>query len=64
MLCLCLNQKAALPTAPIVVRDDDGNVVSEEVHVEMAEDYGSVLFHSKIEELVQQGLPLPRPTKR
>lgn len=45
--------KATLPKIFFFVRGDDGNVLSEEKHVEMTEDNVSVLLQSKVDELAK-----------
>lgn len=51
-----------LTTAPIVVLDDYEDVLFEEEHEEIAEDYESVLLQSKLE-LAQHGRFFLRPAK-
>lgn len=50
--------KPKLPTASIFILDDDGIVLSEGEHVEMAEDDVRVQFQWKLVELEQQGGPV------
>lgn len=55
--------KPTLPETLIVALEADGNVLSEEVHVQMAEYDVSILFQSRLMGLAQQGGPLPRSAK-
>lgn len=45
--------KPALPLTPSFLLDDDGKILNENVHVEIAKDDVFVLFQSGLENLVQ-----------
>lgn len=57
-------KKPALHTNPIFVLNNDGKVLSEDVHDEISEQDVSVLTQFKIKRLAQQGAPLSRFLKR